>query len=199
MKRWLTILMALVVCCMTMVLPVYAAEQPSVSIPVTIDLKGDVPYTPEDYTVVLSAEDAAYPMPEGSKDGAYRLTITGKDTEKFPAMTYDRVGVYTYKIYQVAGNNKLCSYDKTVYTLIVTITNNADYTGLEATAVLYPNSVDVKTDKAIFVNDYKVAPSTDAPQTGDASTPMLYAVLTAVSIGVIAGLFLTRKSKKIEE
>lgn len=199
MKRWFTILMALVVCCMTMVLPVYAAEQPRVSIPVTIDLKGGVPHTPEDYTVVLAAEDAACPMPEGSKDGAYVLTITGKDTEKFPAMTYDRVGVYTYKIYQVAGTNKKCTYDKTVYTLIVTITNNADYTGLEATAVLYPDSVDVKTDKAIFVNKYKVAPSTDTPQTGDASTPMLYAVLTAVSMGVIAGLFLTRKSKKIEE
>ena len=79
-------------CSMTMVLPAYAAELPGVSVPVTISLSGTLPNPAEEYTVVLKADDAEYPMPDGSVDGAYSLTITGEDTENFPTITYDRVG-----------------------------------------------------------------------------------------------------------
>ena len=146
--------------------------------------------------VVLKADDSAYPMPEGSVDGAYSLTITGEDTENFPTITYDRVGIYTYTVYQVAGTNQKCTYDDTVYTLKVTISNKEDYSGLEATAVLYPGSDGDKLPGAEFANKYKVDPPSDTPKTGDESSPLLYAVLIAVSMGVIVTLFLTRKSKK---
>ena len=202
MKKWLNVFWALVMtvmCSMTMVLSAYAAELPGVSVPVTISLSGTLPRPAEDYTVVLKADDAAYPMPEGTVDGTYTMTITGEDTKNFPSVTYDRVGVYTYTVYQVAGTNKKCTYDDTVYALKVTITNKADYSGLEATAVLYPDTDGEKLTGAEFANKYKVDPPSDTPKTGDESSPMLYAVLIVVSMGVIVTLFLTRKSKKSEE
>ena len=201
MRKWLKVFLALVmivICSTTMIMPAYAEELPGVSVPVTISLSGTLPYPAEDYMVVLKADDSAYPMPEGSVDGAYSLTITGEDTENFPTITYDRVGIYTYTVYQVAGTNQKCTYDDTVYSLTVTISNKEDYSGLEATAVLYPDSGGDKLPGAEFANKYKVDPPSDTPKTGDESSPLLYAVLTAVSMGMIVTLFLTRKSKKSE-
>ena len=202
MKKRSSVFFALViaaVCCITTALPAYAAELPGVSVPVTISLSGTLPYPAEDYTVVLKAEDAAYPMPSGTISGAYTVTITGKGTKNFPVISYDRVGVYTYRIYQVAGTNKKCTYDDTVFTLKVTITNKEDYSGLEATAVLYPDSDGEKLPGAEFVNKYQVAPPSDSPKTGDESAPALYAALLIVSMAVIVALLLTRKRKQSEE
>ena len=56
-----------------------AEENPKVSIPVTIRLTGDYPRN-ERYTIVLKADDAAYPMPEGSVNGRYEMTITSCTT-----------------------------------------------------------------------------------------------------------------------
>lgn len=204
MKKWLNVFLALVMtvmCSMIMILPVYAAELPGVSVPVTISLSGTLPYPEEDYKVVLKAEDADYPMPEGTVNGACSMTITGEGTANFPTIIYDRVGVYSYRIYQVAGTNKKCTYDDRVYTLTVTVSNKTDYSGLEATAVLHLDSEGDKLPGAKFENKYKVEqePTPDLPKTGDESTPLLYAVLMVVSMGVLVRLFSTRKSKKIEE
>lgn len=202
MKKLSSVFFALLIaamCCITTALSVSAAELPGVSVPVTISLSGTLPYPPEDYTVVLKAEDAAYPMPSGTISGAYSMTITGKGTKNFPVILYDRVGVYTYTIYQVAGTNQKCTYDDTVFMLEVTITNKEDYSGLEATAVLYPDSDGEKLPGAEFQNKYKVVSPSDSPKTGDESTPLLYAVLFIVSMAVIVTLFLTRKRKQSEE
>lgn len=202
MKKWLIGFLAfvmVVMCSMTMVLPAYAAELPAVSVPVTISLSGTLPYPAEKFKVVLKADKAEYPMPKGTVNGVCSMTITGADQENFPAITYDQVGVYTYTIYQVAGSNKKCKYDDTVYSLIVTVCNKADYSGLEATAVITPDSEGEKMPGAEFQNKYKVEPPSDSPKTGDESTPLLYAVLILVSLGIIVGLFLTRKRNKSEE
>jgi pilin isopeptide linkage protein len=206
MRKWLNVFLALVmtvICSTTMILPAYAAELPGVSVPVTISLSGTLPKPEEDFTIKLRADNASYPMPEDSVGDIYTMTITGADTKNFPTITYNRVGVYTYTIYQVAGNNKKCTYDDTVYALTVYITNAEDGSGLEATAVLYPDSEGNKLPGAEFDNEYETVKPTptdpDTPKTGDESTPVLYAVLIAVSLGVIVCLFLTRKSQKAEE
>ena len=202
MKKWLNVFLALVMtvmCSMAMVVPAYAAELPGVSVPVTLSLSGTLPYPEENFTVVLKADDADDPMPNGTVGGSYSMTITGEGTESFPTTTYDRVGVYTYTVYQIAGTNQKCTYDDTVYALTVTISNKEDYSGLEATAVLHPDSEGDKLPGAEFENNYKMEPPSDTPKTGDESTPLPYAVLIVASMGVIIGLFLTRKSKKIEE
>ncbi len=266
-------------CLAAALVPAFAAENPGISIPVTVSISGSRPRPAEDYTIKLQADNIAYPMPEGSVDGVYTMTITGADTKNLPTITYNRVGIYTYTIYQVAGTSRRCTYDDRVCLLTVYITNAEDGSGLEATAVLYPDST--KSDKlagAEFQNHYSssshpskpdpspsptptpspspsptpdpspapspspdpnptpgpdptpapspdpspapdpspVSPTpsptpttpatpastdtdTDAPKTGDESSPVLYAVLVASSLGVIVVLFLTRKGKKTEE
>ena len=202
MRRWVNGFLALVLtvlCCVTMVLPAYAAEEgPKVSVPVKSSLKGTLPKPSESYTVVPKADNAAYPMPAGSENGSCSMTITGAGTKNFPEITYSRVGVYTYKLSQTAGTNKKCTYDKTEYLLKVTITNKSDYSGLEATVVLRPSADADKVDQAEFTNKYKVE-SSNTVKTGDESTPALYAALVVISMAVIVALFLTRNRKKTEE
>lgn len=201
MRKWLNVLLSLVmavamVC--SMALPAWAAELPGVSIPVTISLTGNQPYPAENYTIVLAADNQAYPMPAGSHQGAYTLGITGKGTANLPVITFDRVGVYTYKIYQVAGTNKNCTYDATVYGLEITVTNKPDYSGLEYTVILSASSQDAKLDGVAFVNRYP-EPVSETPRTGDDSNPMLYVGLVAVGMVLVLGLMMTRKKKEFDE
>ena len=211
MSVMLVIFMAMI-CSTAMALPAFAAEHPGVSIPAAVSLSGTLPGAAEEFTVVLKADDAAYPMPEGAENGIYSMTITGEGTKKFPTMTYSKVGVYTYTIYQAAGNNESCTYDDRVYTLTVYVTNAEDGSGLETSAVLYPDSKGDKLPSAEFENAYEVVPSTpaetekptapsDSPKTGDESTPILYGVLIMISLGVLAALLMApkRKRQKISE
>ena len=208
MKRWMSIILGavLAVMCMmmNMTVPALAAENPGVSIPVTVSLSGTLPSPAEDFTVKLRADNASYPMPVGAAGDVYTMTITGADTKSFPAIIYDRVGIYTYTVYQAAGSNSKCTYDGAVYKLIVYVTNAEDGSGLEATAVLYLDSKDDKLPGVEFKNVYETVRPTvptypDIPKTGDESKPALYAALIAVSLGVIVALVLTHKPKKTEE
>lgn len=204
MKRWISIILGTVMvlmCMMSISIPAFAAENPGVSIPVTVSLSGTLPKPAEDFTIKLRADDASYPMPEGTVGEDYTMTITGADTKDLPTITYSAVGIYTYTIYQVAGSNEKCTYDDTVYVLAVYITNAEDGSGLEATAVLYPDSEGDKLPGAEFNNEYETEKPVipDTPKTGDESNPFLYAVLIAVSLCVIVTLFLTHKTRKTEE
>lgn len=133
---------------------VLAAQVPEVEVPVKITLSGTLPGTPEQFTIRLEAEDAANPMPEGSEDGIYSMEIKGADEKSFPVITYTRVGIYNYEIYQEAGKNGDCTYDRAAYRMTVYVTN-AEEGGLESTTVLYKDNQGDKLDKAAFHNVYK--------------------------------------------
>ena len=204
MKRRMSTILGIVMavlCVMSISVPALAVDTPEVSIPVTVSLSGTLPNPAEDFTIVLKADDASFPMPEGSDENGYTMTVTGADTKNLPAITYNRVGIYTYTVLQTAGTNKKCTYDTTVYSLIVYITNAEDGSGLEATAVLYPNGEGEKMTGAEFKNVYETVKPRDpnSPSTGDTSTPVLYAAMIAGSLAVIVVLFLTGKHRKTEE
>ncbi len=163
---------------MTAVMAEEAEEgYPKVAIPVTIRLIGDYPRN-ERYTVVLKADDAANPMPEGSVDGRYEMTITGAGTASFPEIVYDRVGVYTYQVWQKPGSDPDGHYDDTVYHVTVYITNDEKNGGLNITVVAYADgNTEEKTD-IIFENYYEydfvpppeTKPETEPPETKPAET-----------------------------
>lgn len=225
MKRWKHMMIGLAVWCM-MAVPAFAEEKIEVSIPVTISLSGILPETTEDFMIELRAKQPSYPMPEGAAEGIYTMTINGASTKKIPPIVYDRTGIYTYTLYQLAGENENCTYDDVVYVLTVRITQTEDGK-LESTVVLHADSADKKRADTIFRNKYEghgsedgvvlpdsdtseggeVLPATDtiehndsdAPKTGDDSAPVLYAVLIAASLGVLGMLMLTRKGEKTEE
>lgn len=199
-KNVILMMIMMVVYSMTMRSSVFAAELPVVSVPVAVSLSGTLPSPAETFTVKIKADDIAYPMPQGSENGIYTMTITGADTENIPAITYSKVGIYTYTIYQVKGTNGKCTYDDTVYTLTVNITNAGDGRGMETMAVLYPDEESSKQPVAEFDNvyDMKLEPTvpSDDPMTGDESNLVLYIVLVCASGITILGLVLNAKKKR---
>lgn len=204
MRRWMRLIgaaLAAVLCCAALVLPACAEEAPQVSVPVTVSLTGTLPRPAEKFTIRLKADDPAYPMPEGSVEGEYTMEITGADTKSLPPIVYNRVGIYTYKITQDAGKHRGCKYDATVYYLTVYITNAEDGSGLEATAVLYPNGQGEKVESVEFRNAYPVVRTTPtgSPKTGDTAQPLLYIGLVVLGLGILAALIATRKPRHSEE
>lgn len=210
MKKWTRYLFAtlLALMCLTITLMPVLADTTGTAPSVTVNLSGPIPTTKENFKIVLTARDAANPMPTGSAEGKYTLTVTGKEstnTGTFPAITFNRVGIYDYTVAQLKGTNKKCTYDTQVYYVRIYITNNADMTGLESTVVIYkenPDQEDKKAEKAdglVFTNKYAKATTTDSPQTGDESQPLLYAGLIAASLAVLVALMVTRKPKYSDE
>lgn len=107
------------------------------------------------------------------------------------------MGTYTYTIRQKAGSKKNATYDDTVYTMKVVVTNNEDYTGFVLTVVLDTDKSTEKAEEVVFTNKYK-AESTSV-KTGDDSNPMLYAGLVFVGLAMFLVLFLTRRKKEYED
>lgn len=158
----------------------------TVSIEVTDEggqLKADVAYTPETqqgqavFTNTYSPERASVTLGAGKflneglpeKDAfTFQLKQEGKViSEKgndaggvilFDTLTYEKAGVYVYEISEVAGNTPGMTYDKTVYTATVTVTDDAE--GHLVPVVSYAIGEEIR-DGAVFYNQYE-AESSDA-------------------------------------
>lgn len=135
---------------------VFAAESknPEIKIPVTMKLSGSVPSKAEELTVVLTAKDASCPMPEGTEDGSYRLTVSGEGVKEFPKITFAKTGVHEYTIHQEKGSHSRGRYDESVYHLTVYVTN-AETGGLETTALVYVDGSEEKQGAITFENSYR--------------------------------------------
>lgn len=225
MKTWRQgILMAFVLAVFGMIgfVPseVAAAEALITEVPVQITLSGTLPEAAEDFSVVLKADDASNPMPQGSADGACTLVISGENTESFPVIRFSKVGIYHYTISQQSGSNADCTYDNSVYRLTVTVTND-EAGGLGAISVLYRNEESEKLDCAVFANVYVTEPETEtesetepetetekqtakqtetdkssAPKTGDSSNLALWIALMIAAAIIVSAVFFARKKQQ---
>ena len=117
-------------------------------------------------------------------------------------LSFESPGVNNYTISQIKGSNSQCSYDETVYTMKVYVTNNENGPGLVSEIVLTVPGMDGKPEHIIFVNKYPTVPDDpddpddpDGPQTGDSSHLWLYICLGAVSLTALVTLFLTKRRK----
>lgn len=137
-----------------------AAEVPGIKMPVTMKLSSYKPNTPEELVVVLTAKDAACPMPAEAVDGVYSMTVSGEGVKEFPEITYPKVGVHEYTIHQEPGTHKRGTYDDTVYNVTVYVTN-AENGGLETTTLIYIDGVEEKQGEIAFMNSYRRPPSDD--------------------------------------
>lgn len=181
---------------------VMAAEVKGASVNVKIELAGTLPEKSEDFTIQLTADDSSVPMPEGSKDNVYSMTITGEGEKAFPSITYTKLGIYEYTIKQVKGANKDCTYDDSVYSLTVYVTNSETEEGaFEISYALYEDGGTEKLDEVIFKNEYKtVVPEVpDTPKTGDESAFMSNVIIMSGSLILIVFLaFVSHKNRKIK-
>lgn len=116
-----------------------ATEVPVVQFPVTLELTGYKPFTPEELNVVLTAEDKRNPMPEGSTDGVYNLKVAAAGQYTLGPIAFPNLGIYQYTIRQTAGTNAKGQYDSNLYRMIIYVTN-AQTGGRETTVVVYQES-----------------------------------------------------------
>lgn len=203
-------LLILVMYLMMMTPPVLAAELPITKIKFSVSLEGTLPTKAEEFTVNLKADDINNPMPEGTVNEIYSMTVDGEDTKSFPEMTFSRVGVYNYTIWQEKGNNVDCTYDNSIYNLIVYVTNKENGDGLEATSVLYKGNETEKLDEASFHNIYKTIPpikedvmsitdivEPESVNTGDQSNIIFWIILSSIgAIGILYLVFFNNKKNE---
>lgn len=157
LKGALSVLMTMALTIPMFSMAAFAQEPVTVEIPVTIELKGKVPSTPEDLAVVLTAQEKGNPMPEGSADGTYTMTVAGSVTQNFPSITYNSTGIYYYSIYQEAGTHKKGTYDESKYFIEVMVTNAENADALEASLLVFAGSDKTapKCGEIKFTNSYK--------------------------------------------
>ena len=126
-----------------------------------IKLEGTAPSPAEKYKILLKAEGSlTSPMPSGSTDEGYVLSIKGSGTEKLPVLSFESPGVHTYTISQIKGSNSQCSYDETVYTMKVYVTNNENGPGLVSEIVLTVPGMDGKPEHIIFIINIRLCRTT---------------------------------------
>lgn len=152
--RFIVPTLIFMIMCLTMLAPTaLAAENPSVAISATVKLTGTLPAVPENFSVKLSADELSNSMPAGSLNGISTMIVNGAGTVTFPEITFAKVGIYKYTIWQQSGSDPDCQYDTTIYHLTVYVLN-ADGGGLETTSVIYKEGETEKCPAIVFHNKY---------------------------------------------
>lgn len=178
-NRWLffPVVVALLLC---MTLGAQAAEPTCTArLPVEIQLNGD---STEQFTVTIEGEAGA-PMPEQTQ-----LQISGGSTSAFEGLTYTEPGDYVYTVHQIKGTTQYMTYDDTVYTVVIQVTNDGQGGLTEQIFASGDDNPDSKAASVEFLNTYAPPATTtsgqSAPKTGD--TADLVAPVTALGGAALA-------------
>lgn len=169
--------------------------------PVSKHIAGDTPTDKTTFTFVFEAVDGA-PMPEGASDGKIEATIDGAGETEFGNTDYTQAGVYTYKCYEVNDGADGYTYDNTVYTVRVAVTETVDGFKVERTIVNQNGEV---ADGLDFTNTYKASASTPAvtktanPDTSDTNNWLAVGVIAALGVALVYASRKTAKSAKDNE
>ena len=170
MKRYVFIMCVLALLVSILGMGAAAENLATASIPVTFHQGGSTPEDPEEFTVELTPAEANFPMPVGTADGVYLLkgTVENPETIYIPC---NRVGMFTYTLRQIPGEDQQCVYDETEYELVVYVTY-AKGGGVEVSVVAYKDGAQEKTDVEFF-NYYGIPDGVDitAIKTLDRGTP----------------------------
>ncbi|MEE1210631.1 MAG: FctA domain-containing protein, partial [Parafannyhessea umbonata] len=119
--------------------------------PVTKKIAGDKPAKKSTFDFVLESIDGA-PLPEGAKDGKFTTSIEGEGTIEFGKIDYTKAGTYEYRCYEIDKGEDGYTYDKTVYTMRVAVTEGTKSFKVER-AIVDKNGKE--HDSLTFVNTYK--------------------------------------------
>ena len=184
--------------------------------PVKKVISGDKPRTDSTFTFRMEADDPLFPMPEGSVHGRKEATVQGEGEVEFGFSTYTEAGIFTYKVYEQKETITGYTFDKTMYTMTVTVTESDGE--LAAKRVILRD--DGRTvDEMLFTNAYRapdkgtlqpgrsrtVAGATvhkrsvsNSPKTGDTSNITLFIVLgiAAMMLILLIRLFSHKKQRE---
>lgn len=158
MKRVLAIMLALILTACFCTGLAYAARDHALAV-LPFELKGN--HDDEPCVIVIKAVTEGAPMPEDD-----RVEVKGNGSFTFKDIQFDRVGIYEYIVYQEAGKNADCIYDKTVYHVHITA-SNGNNDDIIITYTTIAEGDEQKDDGLIFENSYVEKEKPTTPKTGD--------------------------------
>ena len=123
------------------------------------------------FTFRLAAQDASWPMPEGSANGVKTLRITGSGQGEFGVWSYDKTGTYYYTVYEVNGGESRYTYDTAVYTITDMVTEE---NGQLVLSRVVTNNTNKQVTSLAFNNRYRQGGSEgggDKPGNPDGGNP----------------------------
>ena len=132
------------------------------------------------------------PMPKGSLDGVKKIRIVGEGERGFGSITFQKEGIYVYRILENPGKTAGWTYDGTVYTLTYTVTPKADGEGFDVELSVMKNQTPEETQKFIFTNVYHSGEEDADGGGGDALTGISVLPRTGFAPGVRTKLPETR-------
>lgn len=149
-KRMLRMLASVVLAALLLPVTTFAQNPCSVSIPVEIQVSGNGGPGDVAYRMTLEAISENAPMPESAG-----LVLTGAGKAVFGPMEYVTPGEYQYRIRQITEDRDRFTFDRTVYTATVRVTN-AQNGELKAEVWASEDGKDTeKTDSILFSNQYR--------------------------------------------
>ena len=128
----------------------FAQDPVSVTIPVEIRVSGSSVPADTEYKLVIEGLNHA-PMPEANV-----ITIKDGGSASFGPIQYTVPDDYQYRIYQDSEEKDRFTYDKTVYTITVQITNDSNG-GLSANIIIGKEGSSAKSGDMVFNNTYTSA------------------------------------------
>lgn len=152
-KHLATVLCLVALCLALMSVTALAAKPLTAQIPVQVELSGTLPQVAEKFQVELTAQEADAPMPAGTKDGVYIMTLTGESAGEL-VLSFDKLGEYHYTVRQLPGTNEDCYQDESVYHITAQVTNNAAYDGFNLSMAIRRNEEAQKRETIVFENRY---------------------------------------------
>lgn len=148
--------------------------------PVSKKITGGTPRRASTFTFLLKAADASCPMPEGSTGTEKTISITGAGTKEFGEIVFTKPGIYTYTISELNSAVKGYTYDKTVYTVTYTVTEQDG----ELVIARNISNGHSEVEKIEFANKFH----TILPQTGVLWWPvpvLLFAGFAFITAGIV--------------
>jgi pilin isopeptide linkage protein len=116
----------------------------NIEISVSVRAEGSEPDWDAVYTLELISQRENCPMPEGSREGIYRMAVKGGSTGAV-RLNCETPGEYDYSLRQIPGKNRNCVYDERIFHLRITVSEEAihidarDSEGNSMTDILFRN------------------------------------------------------------
>lgn len=139
-----------------------------------------------EFSFVIEGSEGA-PMPDVT---TVTNDVNGRIT--FGSVEFTKAGVYTYTVYEVQGNNEQITYDRSVYTVEITVTDNGRGKLEAADPVITKSGVQGTVDEIVFENIIN-KPAT--PPTGDASGFALWLTVMLISGAALISVVAYGKKK----
>ena len=141
-------------------------------------------------------ENINNPMPNETEDGVYRLTLNKSGIYNLCSLSFNEPGIYRYYVHQVKGENPLCKYDDTEYTLIISVENSLDYTTLDAYITILTGNMEEKQESLYFENEISTKLLEGIPEIPNTSDIGVYGLILMAVISIFGIIKIQSKLSK---